>query len=67
MCHLHGTSTGDLFVKVTETPKSLRLQWEALNVYRQMFKRMYSCKTIAVGHIISYMVQENSQFPGTNH
>jgi hypothetical protein len=29
---LHGTSTGDLFMKVKEKPKSLKPKWETLKV-----------------------------------
>jgi len=39
---LHGTSTGDLFMKVKETPKSLKPKWEALKMDKQMLK-MYGC------------------------
>ena len=39
---LHGTSTGDLFMKVKETPKALKPKWEALKVDKQMLK-MYGC------------------------
>jgi hypothetical protein len=39
---LHGISTGDLFMKVKQTPKSLKPKGEALKVDKLMLK-MYGC------------------------